>query len=349
MKLFIQLATIALCAFVSTSRAQPSDPPPEGSRERLSFQNQPGLRTRSDREALRGLLALPPEERQERLKSFLTERLERAERAKTSLSKAIDALDRGAGLDEIVALIPQDLRDSRGGGGAGGSPTHAGPRPGEDANIDELGPVPMPGQPRSGDGGPPPSTSDRPVTEEDRAAVQEFLISAAPQLAVMMDELRDKNPERADVKVRETLNRIGWLMDVRKSDRALYELRLQDIRHGREAFDAARSLARYDRTHEGPESSERQVLVAKLRGELAEQYRVRGELLQSDIQRLEGDLSKRRADLARRSDGQESTITRMADKLRDRAREWMSRHPRDQGGPPGRSRMQGGSEPPPRD
>lgn len=314
-------------------------------------------RSRFDREAIRQLMSLPPEERKARVKALLTERMERAERTRQTLADAIEAVDRGDAMESVVPLLLQDGREPRRGGGAGGGP--GGPmQPGEGPpgsgptgadDIDELGPVMTPGMGGAGrppmSGGPDDQSFDGPITDEDRQIVSEFLASAAPGIGQMMTELRERNPERADQKIRETLPRIRPLMELRKSDRAQYDLRLEDIRHGREAFEATRALVRLRRAGESERTSEQEAAILdRLRSSLEEQYRVRGELLRLDIGRMESELTKRRAELEHRPEARAATIDRMIEKLQTRAQDWMNRHGRESDSPSsgdGRGRRRG--------
>lgn len=291
-------------------------------------------------------LDLPVAERRQRFREFLATRLERAERTRQALADALKAVDDGIPLEDVIAAYPADLRagiwigpGGRGEGRPGSRRVPGGGPPSNDENFDELGPV----VPEGGrvDRPPPGGRGERdasgPVSESEREAFDEFLVAAAPGIHAMLRELRAKDPERADRKLREGLPRIRWLMDLRERDPEAYRLRLLDIRHGREAFEAARALAAFDRENTGDQaksSAEREVLSERVRTALREQYEVRGKLLEHEISRLDQDLSKRRSELAGRAGGREAAISRGFDKLRERAREWL----RNKSGPGGPAR-----------
>lgn len=291
-------------------------------------------------------LDLPAAERRQRFREFLAARLERTERTRQALADALKAVDDGTPLEDVIAAYPAELRAGMWGGPGGRGEGRPGSRrgpgggpPSTDDNFNELGPVVPDG------GGPdqpmPRGRGDRdasgPVTDSEREAFDDFLAAAAPGIHAMLRDLRTKDPERADRKLREGLPRIRWLMDLRERDPEAYRLRLLDIRHGREAFEAARALAAFDRENTGDQekaSAERQELTERVLTALREQYEVRGKLLEHEISRLDQDLSKRRAELAARPGGREAAIGRGFDKLRERAREWMQ----NRGGPGDRAR-----------
>jgi len=167
------------------------------------------------------------------------------------------------------------------------------------------------------------------VTDGDRQAFDDFLGSALPGVQKMMRELRERDPERADKKLREALPRIGWLMDLRERDRELYDLRIQDIGLGREALEAVRGVARFDRDQPGRESSEeRSKLAAAAESVLRAQYDVRGQIMAREVDLIENSAARRRAELDRRGNDKESAVRATFDKLMARAAEWM-KHPRE--------------------
>ncbi|MCC6320519.1 MAG: hypothetical protein IT438_03680 [Phycisphaerales bacterium] len=343
----------AACAGADQPEARQPDAPPE-----KAPGSPPGSgsgRSRGERDLLRQLMSLPPEERRARLRAYLVERQERADKLRDSLERAIKSLDDGAPLDDLGKLIPAEAREFRGGWTSSpfGPPIDGAAAPTTETaspatiNPDELGPVPVPGvtSPSSTRGGPPGTARpealaskphEGPITEEQRAVVSEFFASAAPQIMDMYKQFEQKSPERAEARMRETIGRIRWLIDLRKTDRPAYDLRLMDIRHGREAFDAARELVRFDRANpEKSASADRSAITDRMRAALSAQYRVRGELLQRDLTRLEADAAKQRAEFEKRAETRDATIARSMEKLTQRAADFQKRHEHRRRGPEG--------------
>lgn len=338
----LRIAAAALLVASSVCAAQPPAPPSprDGSTDRSGSTQPGGGRVRGEREFLRQLMALPPGERRVRLRAYLAERQERAQRTHDALTKAIKAVDEGAPMDDLSALIPQEAREGRGGGSAfplGPAMDGGSPQPSND-NTDELGPVPMPGMggpgngaPRGGAGGGRPEDNapkafEGPITDDDRAVVNEFMSSVAPHLRERFRLLERSKPEEAELKLREMLTRIRWLIDLRKADRAAYDLRLKDMRHGHEAFAAAIELA--GANTRAASEADRSALTERMRTALGEQYRVRGELIGKEISRQESELAQRKADQGKRAETREATIARTMQKLTERASEWIKRRER---------------------
>lgn len=312
----IAVGIASLLAVNAPTLAQPADPAPESAADRSTDRaGAPG------RDMLRQAMQRPPAERRAFLRELLQSRLQRLERQRDGLQAALHAIDEGKPLEEIGPLVGSEsfARDGR----IGGPPGRQGGAPPN--SDDELGPVPMPG---GGPGEPPRprQPSDSPVTAEDRAAVEEFLSSAAPQLLKMLNEIRERDPAEADARIRDSLPRLRDLLELRTSDHALYELRLADIRHGREAFEAARALVRLDRAGDEASEAQREELITTLRTSLRDQYRVRGEILAHELVKLNERIAKHR-------ENREAVVERMMERLRGRAREWNERRMRDGDGP----------------
>jgi hypothetical protein len=131
----------------------------------------------------------------------------------------------------------------------------------------------------------------------------------------MMRTLRERNPEMADRKIQDAMPRMRWLIELREKDRALYDLRLRDIRSGREAFEAAREIAALERKGSQEDQASRQnELEGRLKRALEEQYDVRGQILAREIARMEEELGKR-------AEGRAPTVERMTRTLIDRAKD----------------------------
>ncbi len=298
---------------------------------------------RGDRDGLRGILELPPAERRARFREFLLNRLERLERSQQAIRRAMRALDDGDPIDEIIRAFPPDLRP----GPRGPGPSSA---VGDSTdNLDELGPVLPPGDQlrpgpdrRGGIGGHPDDgghraggrpgaggrDAPRTITDADRRAFDLFLAAAAPDGKDRMASLRQKSPERADRLLVESMPRIGWLLEMHQRDPELFQLRLSDIRYGREALEASRALAAFDRRQPTVVSEERDQLVARLRSALENQYEIRGKLLAREIERLDRDVAKRRAELTDRPASRDAAIERAIERLRERAANPMPGGPR---------------------
>lgn len=282
----------------------------------------------------------PGDAGESRALDWATRELERLQRREERLKVIIEKLKSGVSPEELRALIAE----SRGGGGRGGpgqepmdGPPGEGPRIGEGG---ERGPSGSDGgfaghRFGRGSGGDEPK---REPTEEDFKAAQEFLQATAPQLHALYLELREKDPEAAKNKLREALPRIQHLLDMRRNDPEMFTLKLQDIRHGREAFDAGRKIVEFDREHpEGTSDPARQALMTSLRASLSDQYDIRGRIIEREVQQQDKDLIRRKDEWSRRADQKQSSVDKMAEDMVRRIKNWRpgkGRGVRGEGGPP---------------
>lgn len=318
-----------------------------------------------DREGARDWLPrqwfdMSKDERAKRLREFLEVRRERLIRTNQAIDHALKSMDEGVDIDRVIADFPADLRPGFGRRPGGPRGDHADARPENDPvlnNPDRLGPAspngedmgstddrrpgPAAGRGRGpgGGGGGEMRAPGGPVTNADRETFDEFLGSAAPRLQTLMRQLRQTDPERADRKVREAMTHMHGLLELREKDRPMYDLRLKDIRAGREAMEAARAVVRHDRDHSnGDDAQGRERLIADLRQALASQYEVRGEILEREVARMQGDLARRQEELTKRPSGKDGAIDRNTNDLLRRARErWPGRPhagPEDDAPPP---------------
>lgn len=275
----------------------------------------------------------------ERLRDMLVRQQEALRRRQERLALVLRLLDEGRTLEQIREEIPDLLRlgldgpeGRRGGagqmgpGGAGGpdEPDGAGrpggpgrgPDEGDDhAGIDRLGPGPVgagradgprDGRPGDGDAQRRPRR-DGPLTAEERGAVEDFLTATAPRLLEKLRELEATDKALAERRWQEAFPRVRPLLDLRARDRALYDLRLRDIKLGREGMETARAIAETDAKGEAAAA-----LQARLRTILREQYGVRTGMLEREIAREDARAAQMREELARRSSKADEVVEQNA-------------------------------------
>jgi hypothetical protein len=349
---------VVVVAQTAPPPAHDEPPPPAAGEERRG----PGDEDRAGRGPgtrdgwLRQWMELPEGERRARFREFLSSRRNRAERIQAALDEAIRSVDRDVPIEQVMEAFPADLRgDLRPGGGRGaGGPMGEGTRGGSGGGpggemggdhgaqsldkLNELGPV-VPGDEGPGEGGPGgrgrgPREGRGTLSDVDRQAFDEFLGSAAPRLQMMFRKLREQDANAADQRVMEGLPRIRWLLELREKDREMYDLRLKDIRAGREALEAARGLAALDREGTNETGDKRSKLEGDLKRALETQYDLRGQILGREISRLENDLGKRREEMGKRADGRTATVERTSKSLVERAKEMGRRMREHRGGGP---------------
>ena len=232
-----------------------------------------------------------------------------------TLEKALRLIDEGKSLDEVHALLPDLPRMGQRGEGReqwqrrmerwGGM---SGPDGQDDVNrLGGPGGLPqnMGQGGNTGPGGKPP-TPDAPrlLTDEDRVTVREILAATSPKTLKGLLDLEKSKPAEADKQYTRSLDRMRFLIELRKRDPQGFALKAQDIRHGMEAGEIARAIGEMDKSPD-PNTEQRQQKVEALRMALLNQYNVRTLLMQRDIDRnkdraaeIARDIEKRPAQAA---------------------------------------------------
>lgn len=220
----------------------------------------------------------------------------------------------GGGADaDLLGEVPGATPGRRPGGPEGG------PR-GEGAESGPAdGPPEGPGR-RGGGGRPGRDEGPMELTDEDRAAIREFVAATAPGMAKMFAELEKRDPEAAEKRLREVAPRFRDLLDLRKRDRRLYDLRMIDVREGREALEAAREIVRLD--GEGVETSDARhaAATARLRGAIAKQIDARGEAVEHELKKMQERIADGQADLAERGKKKDRLVDEAVARMLQRER-----------------------------
>lgn len=275
------------------------------------------------------------------LRERLEMRREQLRRLQDRLDQAIRRLEAGESDEQLREEYPDLFRGRPGGGGPDGldgfdalpgQMPPGGRRPGMRGEGPEGGPEGPgpdrferggggmgggPGRDRWREGGGP----DRPPTDEERAAMRAFLRESQPRLFEMLERLEKEDPAEAQRKLAEAFPRLRPLLELRKADPQMFELRMKDLRHGREAMDAARWLAE----HGSAEADEVARHREALRAALLAQFDGRTEIQRRDIDRQEDHIEKARADLESRAAARDSAIEEMMTRMIEREQERLRR------------------------
>lgn len=255
------------------------------------------------------------------LREMIERRLEFARRQMERMERALRMLDDGADPAEVEAEFP-DIGRGPGGPGGGASAGPGGMIDGEPFD----GPPGQRGQgrgPREGGPGgegrrePPP---DRPLTDEERAAVREFLRTAQPRLHEMFIELEKADPDEAARRMREMFPRFRPIIELRQNDPALFELRMRELRAGREAMEAARRLIEIERDAGAPEADRARAEEA-FRGAVVAHLEARADIGRHDLNRQIEHARRELAELDRRASERESEVLRFMQRMIERERQ----------------------------
>lgn len=298
------------------------------------------------------------EEARQRVRRAMAERLAQMKRDQADVERVITMMDEGKTIEQIREALgakasPRLLDMLRGrqreggprGTGMGGRDGDAGLGPMGGADADLLGEVPGAGPgPRAegpeggprGDGpgdGPPggpgrrgggarPGRDDGPMelSDEDRAAIREFVSATAPGMAKAFAELEKRDPEAAEKRLREVAPRFRELLDLRKRDARLYELRMIDVREGREALEAAREIVRLDGEGVATSDAKHAAATARLRGAIAKQIDARGEAVAHELKKMQERIADGQADLLERGKKKDRLVDEAVARMLQRER-----------------------------
>jgi hypothetical protein len=303
-------------------------------------------------------------ELRKKARELLSKRLEMRKRETEALEHALELFDQGKSLEELRTLLPDLPRFGQRSGeereqwqrrmeqwGGGRQPG------GEDVNrLGGPGGMPQaggsannPGSSGMGPGGKPPENT-HPLTEEERVTVRELLAATAPETLTRLRELEKTEPVKADQQYSRSLERMRNLIDLRKRDPQMFELKAKDIRHSFEAGALVRAIGDIDKSPT-PDTAVRQQKVELLRTALLAQYNVRTQIMQREIERS----ADRAAEMAKEVEKRPAQAADIVDKnVRDMIDREHRRRER-QGGDNGRGGEHHGTgadgkpgEPPPR-
>lgn len=358
-------ALIALGGFgAAWSIAQPgdapTDPPPPSPAHHAN--GEPG----QNAEGRRNRTPLTREELRARFRQFLDQRAGQLRREQEEIERAVRMFDEGKTVEDIRAAFPDRPRGGgqrRGGGGGWGGDWLQRWEQGEDMPGDppfDRGADRPDRGPRSGDpDGPrqgPPAERDpnQPITTEERETIRDFIRSTAPQMLAGLDELEKRDATMAEKKYRDMLRKTRMLLELRKRDKPMYDLRLADIKSGREAIEAARQIAQMDVNGIAADASERTAQAGVLHAAVEAQFVTRTAIKRHELARSRDRVENDEKELASRESRREQIVTDSMSKLVDYERRRLDgkgdpgNPPRMDGDPPARRAPRPG-DPPRRD
>ncbi len=268
-----------------------------------------------------GQSAASEHELRKKAREILSKRLEMRKRETEALERALQLFDQGKTLEELRTLLPDLPRFGQRGEEREQWQRRmeqwgAGPQPGGE-DVNRLGsPGGMPQANGPANGGPSgigpsgkPQETPHPLTEEERATVREVLAATAPETLARLRELEKAEPAKAEQQYARSLERMRFLIDLRKRDPQMFELKAKDIRHSFEAGALVRAIGDIDKSAT-PDTAVRQQKVELLRAALLAQYNVRTQIMQRDIERS----ADRAADLAKEVEKRPAQAADVVDK-----------------------------------
>ncbi len=277
------------------------------------------------------------------IRERIEQRRDMLRRAQERVDLALKLLEEGASIDRVREEYPEFFRRQGGPGPDMGEMPEGGPPGMRWPGMRGEGPGGGPEGPERMDRGRERPGADRAPTDEERAAAREFLRVAQPRLFELLEDLEKRDPEEAKRKLVEAFPRIRPLLELRKSDPELFELRMKDLRTGREAMEAARWLAEHEGGDAAASEAERARRRESMRSALLVQYDARTEILRRDLAQQTERLSEAKVECEGRSAERDKAVDDVMARLIERERERMrrgdgpdDRPPPEQGRRPGR-------------
>lgn len=296
--------------------------------------DEPGTGQNATQPADEGRKADP--QARERLRELLRKRIEWQKKEIERLEAIAKAMDEGKTFDEIRESMPEVFR-TRSGAMREFAELVAGRNEGGERaapDVDRLGPSPMP-SPGSMDGrrgerrghGDRQGQNDpqRPLTAEDRQAIRDFLSATSPALSSKLIELEKQDPAEAERKFAEAMPRLRFILEQRARDPEMYNLRLNDIKLGRESLEAARAVAESESKGVDPNSRDHQKKVEALRLALERQYDHRTRILELEAAKSKDRVDKSDREIAKRPERREEIVTKNLREMIDRERKRMQK------------------------
>ncbi len=179
---------------------------------------------------------------------------------------------------------------------------------------DDLPPREMPRPPHDGPPGPR-------LSEEEFKERLELLRELHPDLAERLEQLKDRNPQRVGAMIREHFPRLGEMLELRRRDPELFELRVKDIRANRKTLELAE---RYRQARRAGDQAQSQSLRDELQAAIREHFEVRQAQRERELAMLEERLEELRQRIKERTAQREELIQKRISELSEKARdaEW---------------------------
>jgi hypothetical protein len=137
----------------------------------------------------------------------------------------------------------------------------------------------------------------RGATPEEVAAMLDVLREMEPGLARDIDKWRQENPERVAELINRRFPRLRHMVELRRQDRELYDLRISDIHLSQKSLELVRAYRAASLAKDAKAADIRQ----SLHDTVTEQFEVRQRIRQRELQRLEQRIAQLRKELEDRA------------------------------------------------
>ncbi len=148
---------------------------------------------------------------------------------------------------------------------------------------------------------------------DDVAAMLDVLREMEPGLAKDIDKWRKDSPERVAEMINRRFPRLRHMVELRRNDRDLYDLKIEDVRLSQKSLELVRSY-RAASLAKDPKAGQ---IRDELRQSVATQFDVRQKIRQRELQRFEQRIAQMRKELDDRSAARERILEGELKKMLD--------------------------------
>ena len=168
--------------------------------------------------------------------------------------------------------------------------------------------------------GPPhegPPEDDRrgrrqPMTDAEVESARQIIAELYPELAARMDALYEESPDKLRRTIEKRFSRVRFLVKLQERNPAMFELRMSDIRLGRETHALAQ---RVKQAHLDDDKKTYKALYAELEDKLAAHFDVKQRVRQAELDLLRQRVEELEADLEDRDDERDDLIEQRLNEL----------------------------------
>ena len=143
------------------------------------------------------------------------------------------------------------------------------------------------------------------MADQEVQAAREIVAQLYPELTERMDTIYEKDPEELRRILQRRFPRIRFLVHLKDKNPALYELRIQDIRLGRESSALAKQVKQ---AHLDDDKARYKTLYKELEDKLTQHFDVKQRLRQQEIEALRQRVEQLEDQLEQQDDDRKDII-----------------------------------------
>ncbi|MEM7627052.1 MAG: hypothetical protein AAF333_15760 [Planctomycetota bacterium] len=152
----------------------------------------------------------------------------------------------------------------------------------------------------------------QPMTADEIESARRIIAQLYPELAERMDTLYEENPEKLRRTIETRFPRVRFLVKLKERDPAMFDLRLSDIRLGRETLALARQVKK---AHVDDDKDKYKMLYAELEAKLAEHFDVKQQVRQAELDFFRQRVEQLEDELEDRDDDRDDLIEQRLNEL----------------------------------